>query len=389
MGAVINILIVDIGWELSKRYLKKRRELIMYKKILSLALTFIMTLSLAAAPVSAAPSITVILDGRALEFDVPPQIINGRTMVPLRTVFEAFGASVEWYAGVQTVIATKGNTEVELMIGSTEPTINGRVVVIDQPGIIVEGRTLAPLRFVGEAFGGLVSWDETTRTVSITSGSSQLAPTNISKEGGEYSNIIETYRDYIHYSGSRSDAVEYFLRDISFFINLDIEKNYYELNNSAYEAGDGRLGYAIHDLNYDGVPELIILSEDYTIHAIFTLNGVNPVLVGGFWSRYQCVLRDDDYIYINAYNGAVDYYFACYVLLPGTSELQLQAKYGMESYDEQTSKELPEPRYYEISDGVKRVIDEEKVYILSHLFPSVVDYNPTIYAGLVYVPLIS
>jgi Copper amine oxidase N-terminal domain. len=361
----------------------------MVKKILALVLTYIMVLSLATTTVLAATDITVILDGRALEFDVPPQIINGRTMVPLRAVFEAFGATVEWYAGAQTVIATKGNTEVELMIGSTEPTINGQVIVIDQPGIIVEGRTLAPLRFVGEAFGGIVSWNEVTRTVSITSGASQLAPTNTFKEGCEYSNIIETYRDFIHYAGSRSDAVEYFLRDISFFINLDIEKNYYELSNSAYEAGDGRLGYAIHDLNYDGVPELIILSEDYTIHSIYTLNGANPVLVGGFWSRYQCVLRDDDYIYINAYNGAADYYFARYLLPTGTSELQLQTKYGMESYDEQTLKELPEPRYYEIYDGEKHVIDEETAYILSHIFPKVVDYNPTIYSGLLYIPLIS
>jgi hypothetical protein len=111
--------------------------------------------------------ISVIYNGRRLYFDVPPQIMNGRTMVPLRTIFEAMGAEIEWDGATQTVTATSGNTVVILTVGSTSPTVNGDIVIIDQPGLIVDGRTLAPLRFVAEAFGGTVEWDGNTQTATI------------------------------------------------------------------------------------------------------------------------------------------------------------------------------------------------------------------------------
>jgi hypothetical protein len=120
------------------------------------------------ARVPAAP-VRVSLDGRRLAFDVPAQMINNRTMVPLRGIFEAMGATVRWDNATQTVTATKGDTVVVMRIGDTSPTVNGRVVPIDQPGVVVDGRTLAPLRFVAEAFGGTVRWDGATWTASITS----------------------------------------------------------------------------------------------------------------------------------------------------------------------------------------------------------------------------
>jgi len=120
------------------------------------------------SPVQAPPDIRVIYNGKDLSFEVPPQIINDRTMVPLRAVFEEMGASVEWDGSTQTVTATKDGTVVVLTIDNTSPTVNGQVVTIDQPGIIVDGRTLAPLRFVAEAFGGIVEWDDASQTATIT-----------------------------------------------------------------------------------------------------------------------------------------------------------------------------------------------------------------------------
>jgi hypothetical protein len=113
--------------------------------------------------------ITVLLDGRPMEFDVHPRIINERTMVPLRAIFEALGADISWNNSTQTVTATKGDTVIVLTIGCTSPTVNGRVVTIDQPGVVVDGRTLVPLRFVAEALGVAVNWFGMTRTVTITS----------------------------------------------------------------------------------------------------------------------------------------------------------------------------------------------------------------------------
>ena len=115
-----------------------------------------------------APEIKVTLDGAVLSFVVPPQIINGRTMVPLRAIFEAMGAEVDWDPDTETVTATKGDVVVILTIGDTAPTVNGEVVELDQAGVIIDGRTLAPLRFVAEAFGGDVDWVEATKTAVIT-----------------------------------------------------------------------------------------------------------------------------------------------------------------------------------------------------------------------------
>ena len=110
----------------------------------------------------------VYLNGQKLNFEVAPIIENGRTLVPLRAIFEAVGANVLWDGPTQTVKAQRGNTEVVLQIGSLYPAVNGQVWTLDVPAKIINDRTLAPLRFVGEAFGGQVSWDETTRTVAIT-----------------------------------------------------------------------------------------------------------------------------------------------------------------------------------------------------------------------------
>ena len=124
-----------------------------------------------ATPASQAPSaneISVIIDGESLAFDIPPQIVNGRILVPLRTIFEKMGATVVWDGATQTVTATKDDKVVVLSIGDTSPTVNGEAVSIDQPGVILDGRTLAPLRFVAQAFGGTVVWDDATNTAYIT-----------------------------------------------------------------------------------------------------------------------------------------------------------------------------------------------------------------------------
>jgi len=113
--------------------------------------------------------IKVYLDGELLSFDVPPRIEQGRTLVPLRAIFEAMGATVDWDQSSQIVTATRQEVMVQLPIGSKSPTVNGIVWPLDVPAKIVGDRTLAPLRFVGEAFGGKVEWNEAERTIHIES----------------------------------------------------------------------------------------------------------------------------------------------------------------------------------------------------------------------------
>ncbi|MBR5218679.1 MAG: copper amine oxidase, partial [Clostridia bacterium] len=75
------------------------------KKILALIIAIVLTLS--CISVCAQDSIAVLLDGEAISFDVEPQIINSRTMVPMRAIFTALGANVEWVEEHRLIVASK------------------------------------------------------------------------------------------------------------------------------------------------------------------------------------------------------------------------------------------------------------------------------------------
>lgn len=137
----------------------------MRKKLIQGILVFIILLSFSCVA-HATPQ--VILDGQTLSFDVPPVIENGSTLVPLRVIFEALGADVQWDGNTQTVTASKSGTEIRLIIGGVAYK-NGQEVQLSVPAKIIEGRTMVPLRFVSEALGCQVAWDGTTQIITITS----------------------------------------------------------------------------------------------------------------------------------------------------------------------------------------------------------------------------
>ena len=127
---------------------------------------------------SFAQNIGVTVDSRPVQFgSVGPQTIGGRVLVPLRGVLEQMGAFVGWDPAARRIIAEKSGTDVQLTIGSTVASINGRDVTLDVPPMILSGTTLVPLRFLGEALGADVKWDAPTRTVVIeTIGGEDVPP---------------------------------------------------------------------------------------------------------------------------------------------------------------------------------------------------------------------
>lgn len=140
------------------------------KKCISLLLCLCLIMTMfAAIPASAEQRpITVLLDGQPLTFDVPPVIMNSRTMVPMRAIFEALGAKVQWSAENETVVGmSKSDKRVTTTIGSDIAIVEGEPVKIDAPPVIVNGRTLVPLRFISENFDCEVGWNADTYTVSI------------------------------------------------------------------------------------------------------------------------------------------------------------------------------------------------------------------------------
>lgn len=114
-----------------------------------------------------ADPVRVSLDGEEMHFDVPAQVIAGRTFVPFRRIFEALGANVGWEPETRTVTAERGRDTVKMTIDSRIVEWRGSLIRLDVPPQIVDGRTLVPLRFIGQALGVKVGWDASSRTVLL------------------------------------------------------------------------------------------------------------------------------------------------------------------------------------------------------------------------------
>ena len=114
------------------------------------------------------PSIRVEVDGQPVQFQYGrPQMIGGRVMVPLRGVFEQLGAYVNWNSSTRTVTARGSDSNVEIQIGSRYAMVDGQRQLLDAPPMIRQGTTLVPLRFMSEALGASVQWMSQSRTVQI------------------------------------------------------------------------------------------------------------------------------------------------------------------------------------------------------------------------------
>lgn len=113
--------------------------------------------------------ITVFIDGRQVNFpDTKPYIKNGRTLVPVRFVSEEMGAKVNWDGKKKEVLIEKSGKKILLKIASKDVYVNGVKKVIDVPAELKNGRTMVPLRFINEAFGADVHWIEAEKKVIIT-----------------------------------------------------------------------------------------------------------------------------------------------------------------------------------------------------------------------------
>lgn len=159
-----------------------------------------------AAVTSAAPSaISVQLDGENVAFtDAAPQVVNQRTFLPFRAVFEAMGANVEYEADTQTVVATRGDKTMRMVLGAKEATVteNGVTTTIpmDVAAFAQDNRTYVPVRFAAQAFGCNVGWDQAKQTVIL------LDTENLVKDAfpeGQFT-LLQKFLDYYqqYYQGN-------------------------------------------------------------------------------------------------------------------------------------------------------------------------------------------
>jgi hypothetical protein len=118
-------------------------------------------------------STTGTRNGTPVMLDAAPVIQNGRTLLPVRYVAEPLGATVTWTAGTRTVTIQRSGLTLALVVGKATATVNGVSVRIDPADarvvpVILQGRTMLPGRFVAEQLGCAISYDPTTRVVTVT-----------------------------------------------------------------------------------------------------------------------------------------------------------------------------------------------------------------------------
>ncbi len=166
------------------------------KRFISMLLAFTMIFSIASVSfatdmVTSAPvlissrpvaiaerGISVILNGEYVDFTdengnvVEPQLINDRTMVPMRKIFEVFGADVQWDGETETVTAVTAEKTLKLQINNPVAKVittesGESEITLDSVPVVIDGRTLVPVRFIAESLELKVGWDGETQTVVI------------------------------------------------------------------------------------------------------------------------------------------------------------------------------------------------------------------------------
>lgn len=121
--------------------------------------------------------ITVKLNENYIDFTdevgnvVEPTIINNRTMVPMRKIFEVLGCTIDWNGETRTVTAVKDDTIIVLQINNDKATLKTgdveEVITLDSVPVILNNRTMVPVRFIAESLNKQVGWDKDSRTVII------------------------------------------------------------------------------------------------------------------------------------------------------------------------------------------------------------------------------
>jgi hypothetical protein len=220
----------------------------MYDKYICGLIILVLTISLITIPILADDGIKVQLNGVQLNFDVQPQLIDSRTMVPMRKIFETLGATVEWYNEAQVAVASKGDIIIELKIGSTIMIKNKQAIFLDVPPQVIDGRTLVPVRAVAESFDAEVKWDENTKTVLISEEyESGVTPTPTEKpiSSESFSNSIDI-KDAIAKLGIQIIQNNKIVNLTDKINEIKIKKDTFAFRfNSSYYTEDKPYGYCI------------------------------------------------------------------------------------------------------------------------------------------------
>lgn len=118
----------------------------------------------------------LMLNGQPFQTRFEPVVQDGRVLVPLRDIFENLGARVDYDRAERTIVARRDGTRVHMRIGSDRARVDGQPVRLDVPAMTIGGATMVPLRFVSEALGATVNFNQRRNVVRINDRDQRVVP---------------------------------------------------------------------------------------------------------------------------------------------------------------------------------------------------------------------
>lgn len=171
------------------------------KKFLALIFVMVFLLITVHKAEAAQNQINVLVDDKNVNFTIPPIVENGRTLVEFRSIFEALDYEIFWDSKNSTITCNNASTTLKLKIGDKNVYINGNLLTLEVAPKVIKGRTVVPLRFVGEASGKRVDWYEKTRTITIDN---SLVYNDGSVYIGQFKNNLPDGKGKIIYPGGKT-----------------------------------------------------------------------------------------------------------------------------------------------------------------------------------------
>jgi len=218
-------------------------------------------------------------------YDTKPAIIDGRTLLPVRAVIENLGGNVSWNNDTKEINLTHNGNEIVLTIDSTQALLNGTAQSLDTAPVIINNRTMLPIRFIAESFGFNIKWNENNKTITITK--SDTAEDTPEKNTENDSNILVAYF-------SATNNTKAVAEKIASEINADlfeiIPKQAYSDEDLNYGNDNSRTSIEMNDEN--ARPEINNIIENIDNYDIIFLGypiwwGQAPKIMNTFVESYN------------------------------------------------------------------------------------------------------
>ena len=208
-------------------------------------------------------AVDLYVDGSALQTDAPPTLVSGRTLVPLRAIFEALDADVAWNDATQTAAAQKDSTQIQVTINQTTAYVNGQPQALDVPAQLINGRTMVPARFVSESLDARVLWDANAQSVYVITPDHDALVVEYLDVGQADSILLSSDGEYMLIdAGNNSDGDDI----VQYLQSVGANTLKYAVGTHAHADHIGGMDDVIEDLHVENLllPSTVTNTQTYT-----------------------------------------------------------------------------------------------------------------------------